>query len=588
MGRFVPLESAEVVAPRSVWPLPANSTKRYVERMPVEPPNDVLAHHQRVEHDLRRKAETAQLLLDAARYLGETLEIERVYDRFHELLADAIQHDGVVVSSFDEHEGLIRAEYVWVEGQHVDPATLPELKVSAAGGMQSEVIRTGRPLLENDVGGRVAGDEGGTFYDVDREGTVRKLPDTGPTHVQAAMMVPVKHEGRVVGVVQLMSDERTYTEEDLEVVEGLAGLMAGAVRMARLETERRRAEASEAAAQAVAAEREQAARLLGAVGDGIFYVRRDGIVRFWNRSAELITGLQSEDVRDRHAKEVVPGWEAITDQVAITEGDEVARVVRVPVEIGGRELWLSFVAVGRREGVVYAFRDMTAERELEQAKSDFIATVSHELRTPMTAVYGAARTLLRPELDLSPEQRTELLEMIATQSERLAQITEEVLLASRLDRGEVIVERDHVDVAELARGTVDAMQSHLGVDVTLDASQSAFATGDRDRIQQILINLLDNAAKFSPRGGGITVSVSQDAEHVRLAVADEGVGIAPSEQQAIFEKFYRVDPHLTETPGGTGLGLYICGELAGRMDGNITVESEPGRGSTFALELPRG
>jgi PAS domain S-box-containing protein len=401
------------------------------------------------------------------------------------------------------------------------------------------------------------------------------------------MMVPIKDEGRVVGVVQLMSDERTYTEDDLELVEGLVGLMAGAVRMARVQTERRRAEASEAAAQAVAAEREQAARVLEAVGDGIFYVRRDGIVRFWNRSAELILGLSSEDVRDRPAAKVVPGWEAITDQVAITEEDEVPRVVRVPVEVGGRELWLSFVAVGRPEGVVYTFRDLTAERELEQAKSDFIATVSHELRTPMTAVYGAARTLLRPELDLSSEQRTELLEMIATQSERLAQITEEVLLASRLDRGEVTVERDHVDVAELARGTVDAMQSHLGVDVTLDGSQSAFATGDRDRIQQILINLLDNAAKFSPRGGGITVSVSQGGDHVRLAVTDHGVGIAPSEQQAIFEKFYRVDPHLTETPGGTGLGLYICGELAGRMEGKIAVESEPGRGSTFVLELPR-
>jgi PAS domain S-box-containing protein len=556
--------------------------------MPVEPPNDVLAHHQQVEHDLRRKAETAQLLLDAARYLGETLEIERVYDRFHELLADAIQHDGVVVSSFDEHEGLIRAEYVWVEGQHVDPATLPELKLSAAGGMQSEVIRTGRPLLENDVGGRVAGEGSGTFYDVDREGTVRKLPDTGPTHVQAAMMVPVKHEGRVVGVVQLMSDERMYSDEDLELVEGLAGLMAAAVGMARLQAERTRAEASEAAAQAVAAEREQAARVLEAVGDGIFYVRRGGVVRFWNRSAELILGLRSEDVRDRPAAEVVPGWEAITDQVAITEGDELPRVSRVPVEVGGSELWLSFVAVGRPEGVVYAFRDLTVERELEQAKSDFIATISHELRTPMTAVYGAARTLLRPELDLSAEQRTELLEMIATQSERLAQITEEVLLASRLDRGEVTVERDRVDVGELARGTVDAMQPHLGAEVTLHAPQAAFATGDRDRIQQILINLLDNAAKFSPRGGGITVSVSQDADHVRLAVVDQGVGIAPSEQQAIFEKFYRVDPHLTETPGGTGLGLYICGELAGRMEGKIAVESEPGRGSTFVLELPRG
>jgi PAS domain S-box-containing protein len=556
--------------------------------MPVEPPNDVLAHQQQVEHDLRRKAETAQLLLDAARYLGETLEIERVYDRFHELLADAIQHDGVVVSSFDERESLIRCEYAWVEGQHVEPTTLPELKLSTAGGMQSEVIRTGRPLLENDVGGRVAGDEGGTFYDVDREGTVRKLPDTGPTHVQAAMMVPVKHEGRVVGVVQLMSDERTYTEEDLELVEGLVGLMAGAVRMARMQTERRRAEASEAAAKAVAAEREQAARLFEAVGDGIFYVRRDGVVRFWNRSAELIVGLCNADVIDRPAAEVVPGWAAIEEQVSITEDDSVPRVARVPVEVAGRELWLSFVAVGRPEGVVYAFRDLTSERELEQAKSDFIATISHELRTPMTAVYGAARTLLRPDVDVSSDQRSELLEMIATQSERLAQITEEVLLASRLDRGEVAVEQDRVDVAELARRTVETMQPQLSLGVKLDAPSEACATGDRDRIEQILINLLDNAAKYSPHGGEIKVSVSESDEHVQVAVADEGVGIAPTEQQAIFEKFYRVDPHLTQTPGGTGLGLYICRELARRMGGAITVESEPGHGSTFVLELPRG
>jgi PAS domain S-box-containing protein len=555
--------------------------------MPVEPPNDVLAHQQ-IEDDLRRRAETAQLLLDAARYLGETLELERVYDRFHELLADTIQHDGVVVSSFDEHEGLIRAEYVWVEGEHVNPGTLPELKLSTAGGMQSEVIRTGKPLLENDVGGRVAGDEGGTFYDVDRDGTVRKLPDTGPTHVQAAMMVPVKHEGRVVGVVQLMSDERTYTEEDLELLEGLAGLMGAAVRMARLQAERLRAEAAEAAAKAVAEEREQAARLFEAVGDGIFFVRHDGVIRFWNRSAELILGLPSEDVSDRPAAEVVPGWQAIADQVSITEGDSVARVVQVPVEVGGRELWLSFVAVGRPEGVVYAFRDLTAERELEDAKSDFIATISHELRTPMTAVYGAARTLLRPELEVSPDQVRELLEMIATQSERLAQITEEVLLASRLDRGEVTVEHDRVDVAELARETIAALDPRLGGKVSIDAPEAAFAIGDRDRISQILINLLDNADTYSSGDGAITVSVSETPDRARLAVTDRGIGIAPGEQQAIFEKFYRADPHLTETPGGTGLGLYICRELAERMEGRITVESEPGLGSTFVLELPRG
>jgi PAS domain S-box-containing protein len=555
----------------------------------MEQPDDVIAHHQRVEQDLRRKAETAQLLLDAARYLGETLEIERVYHRFHELLADVIQHDGVLVSSYDEREGRIHCEYASVEGNRIDPATLPDLKLATAGGMQSEVIRTGRSLLANDVGDRVASGEG-TFYDVDREGTVRKVPDLGPTQVQAAMMVPVKHESRVVGVVQLMSDRQPYTEDDLELVEGLVAQMGAAVRTARLHEERRQAEAAEAAALEAAAQREQSARLLEAVGDGIFYVDGDGFVRFWNHAAELLVGLAAPDVRGRPALEVVPGWEAIAEQVPLTEGDDIPRAVTLPVDVGGRELWLSFVAVRTFRGVVYAFRDQTIEHELDSAKSDFIATVSHELRTPMTAVYGAARTLLRPDVELDAEDSRELLEMIATQAERLAQITEEVLLASRLDRGGVTVEQKPVDVAEIARETARAMEPQLPKRASLDlkVDGSVYATGDPDRIQQIVMNLIDNAAKYSPYGGKITVSVEENGANVRLAVADEGVGIPAAEQQAIFEKFYRVDPELTQGPGGTGLGLYISRELARRMDGEISVSSEPAHGSTFVLELPRG
>jgi PAS domain S-box-containing protein len=551
------------------------------------PHDDVLAHHLRVERDLRHRAETTQLLLDAARYLGETLELDRVYDRFHELLADVVQHDGLVVSSIDEREQLIRAEYVWVEGNRIDPATLPDLKpAEGGGGMQTQVIRTGKPLLENNVGERVASGKG-TFYTVDRDGTIRKVPDAGPPAVQAAMMIPVKHEGRVVGVVQLMSDRQTYTPEELELVEGLVAQMGAAVRTARLHAERRRAEAAEAAARAVAAEREQAVRLLDAVGDGIFFVDREGVVRFWNPAAEVIVGLRADDVRARRAEEVVPGWAAIADQVSVAEGDDMPRAATVPVEAGGRELWLSFVAVGIPDGVVYAFRDQTAERALDNAKSDFIATISHELRTPMTAVYGAARTLLRPDIDLSTENNRQLLEMIATQAERLAQITEEVLLASRLDRGDITVEQEPVDVAAIARETVAAMQSHLGRRVSLEAPTAAHATGDGDRIQQILINLIDNAARYSPEGGKITVSVGENGAHVLLAVADEGVGIPQGEQHAIFEKFYRVGPQLTQAPGGTGLGLYICRELARGMCGEIEVESEPGRGSTFVVEIPK-
>ncbi len=554
------------------------------------PTDDVRAHYLQVERDLRRRAEIAQLLLDAARSLNETLEIDRVYDRFHELLADVIQHDGVIVSSFDERESLIRCEYASVEGNRIDPATLPPLKLSAGGGMQSEVIRTGEPLLANDVAERVESSEG-TFYDVDREGTVRKVPDLGPTRVQSAMMVPVKHEGRVLGVVQLMSDHGPYTPEDLELVEGLVAQMGAAVRTARLHEERRRAEAAEAAARAAAEQREEAARLLEAVGDGVFYVSPEGVVRFWNRSAELVLGLSGDEVRDRPAAEAVPGWQAIAEQVPVAEGDGVPQAVTLPIDVDRRELWLSFVAVRiSMGGVVYAFRDQTAEHKLDAAQSDFIATVSHELRTPMTAVYGAARTLLRSDVDLEADESRALLEMIATQSERLAQITEEVLLASRLDRGTVTIEQEQVDLAEITRETVAAMDRHLGGRASYELTLPAFAyvMGDRDRIRQIVTNLFDNAAKYSREGGRIRVSVEEHDGHVRLSVADEGVGIPASEQEAIFEKFYRVDPEQTQGGGGTGLGLYISRELARRMNGEIFVDSEPSHGSTFVLELPRG
>jgi signal transduction histidine kinase len=207
----------------------------------------------------------------------------------------------------------------------------------------------------------------------------------------------------------------------------------------------------------------------------------------------------------------------------------------------------------------------------------------------MTAVYGAARTLLRSDVDLDAEESRELLEMIATQSERLAQITDEVLLASRLDQGGVTIEHEQVDIVEVARETAATMEPEFEPRASLELKlpDSLHAIGDRDRIQQIVTNLIDNAAKYS-RGGTITVAVEESDGHVRLSVTDEGVGIPAAEQEAIFEKFYRVDPQQTLGPGGTGLGLYISRELARRMNGEIFVASEPSHGSTFVLELPRG
>jgi len=540
------------------------------------------------EQQLARKAQVAELLLNAARQLGETLEPERVYERFHELLTDVIQHDGLVVSSYDDRDDLIRCEYAWVEGNVVDPSTLPPLPLNReGGGMQSRVIMTGEPFLFNDVAERVQQQEG-VFYNVDREGKIEKIPEAGPAGTSAAMMVPVKHERRVVGVVQVMTDRGDYSAEQLELVEGLIAQMAAAVRNARLQKERRRLEAAEAAARAVAEERAQAAQVLEAVGDGIFLVDADGVVRLWNRAAELVTGLEALQVRGRLLRDVITEWDALAGRIPVAERSAAPTSVTLPVELGGRDLWLSFVAVRSADGIVYAFRDLTIDRRLEDVRNDFVTTISHELRTPMAAVYGAAETLLRRNIELSSERGRQLLEIIASQAARLTQITEAVLMTSQLDRGDLPVESRPVDLVELVRATVEAMDARLpqpiGVEVEVPGAV-ALASGDGDRIQQVLVNLLDNAVKYG--GGAVTVRVENVDGSVRVSVADTGPGILPGEQQRIFEKFYRADPQQRNAPGGTGLGLYISRELVRRMEGNLDVSSEPGVGTTFVLELPR-
>jgi PAS domain S-box-containing protein len=540
------------------------------------------------DRDLERKAELAELLLHAARELGESLEPKRVYERFHELLTDVVPHDGLIASSYDDRDEIIRAEYAWTDGAILDASTLPPVRLNReGGGMQSRVIVGGEPLLFNDVAERVKRPEG-VYYNVDRDGTIEKLPESGPSGTSAAMMVPVKEDGRVVGVVQLMSDDGRYTADQLEIFEGLVAQMGAAVRNSRLQLDRRRLEAAEAAARAVAAERAQAARVVDAVGDGIFLLDREGIVSLWNRAAELLTGRRVTHVRGKPLSDVIPEWGELASRIPVAESGALARSVTLPLRVGQDDRWLSFAAVRMADGVIYACHDVTNEQRLEDEKNDLIATISHELRTPMSAVYGAAKTLLRDDTDFSPERRQQLLEMIATQATRLAQITDAVLLTNRLDRGDLRIKAEPVDVAGIVHETVEAFREQLvdsnRIEVEIPDDVGALS-GDRDRLQQVLVNLLDNAVKYGE--SPVTVCADRVDGVIRISVADAGSGIALAEQSRIFQKFYRADPQLTRWPGGTGLGLYISRELTERMGGSLDLRSEPGAGATFVVELPQ-
>jgi signal transduction histidine kinase len=226
-------------------------------------------------------------------------------------------------------------------------------------------------------------------------------------------------------------------------------------------------------------------------------------------------------------------------------------------------------------------------REVDRLKDEFVAVASHELRTPLAAVYGAAITLRQQDLD--PKARDSMLDVIFHESDRLARIVNDVLWASQLESGSLRTAIETCRADELAADVVADARARLpdGCSLELTASPSLPAVAaDPEKLRRVLVNLVDNAVKYSPDGGRIEVELAPADGHVRFAVHDEGLGIPEAEQERIFDKFHRLDPYLQRGVSGTGLGLHICRELVHQMDGRIWVASKPGEGSTFAFELP--
>ena len=384
---------------------------------------------------------------------------------------------------------------------------------------------------------------------------------------RSLMLVPIIARGETLGILTLGSRRPDrFDEHDLDLAQELAGRAGVAMDNAGLVGELRH--------------RAQAAQALEFVGDGVFLVGEDDVVLLWNPAAARITGIPEAEVVGSTAETVLADW-------PLGQGE---RPQTFPVEGPHRELWLSLTAAEFPHGTVYAFRDLTEERAVEQLKSDFVSTVSHELRTPLAAIYGAAMTLQRGDVELNDAQEAGMLEVISGESERLARIVNDILLASRLDSGAATVEITRTDAAELARAVLAAAEAHLppGIELALTVPEPGpQVAADPDGLRQVLVNLVENAVKYSPNGGLVELELEPTDGRVRFVVRDRGLGIPASEHERIFEKFFRLDPNLARGVGGTGLGLYISREIVRRMGGRIRVESRPGSGSTFSFDLPR-
>jgi PAS domain S-box-containing protein len=435
-------------------------------------------------------------------------------------------------------------------------------RAASAVGLAGEVAQFRAPLRMPDVRLRRAAD-----------------PDPLLATYDAYLGVPLTGaEGALLGVLSVYArGARSWRDEEVEALVALAGSASSALSTAELY-------------QRVAVEKERSETILAHVADGIVAVDRDGTVVLWNEAASRITGIERDDVLGRDPAEVLK--RSLSSPESEDGGTRVLAIPR-----GGEEVWLSLSEAVIRDpagevgGRIFAFRDVSAQRLVEQMKSGFVSTVSHQLRAPLTSIYGFAETLLRHDVNFSDEERRTFLQYVASESERLTAIVDTLVNVARLEAGDLQVELAptdlHAVVTEVvASADTGALNGHEFVLELPDEPLAAQA--DDEKLRQVLVNLVDNAVKYSPAGGRVVISARPKSEvgTVEVAVTDEGLGIPQAEHELIFSKFYRRADLGMQEGMGAGLGLFIAEGLVAAMGGSMRVSSIEGEGSSFAFELP--
>ncbi|MBJ6724464.1 ATP-binding protein [Geomesophilobacter sediminis] len=331
--------------------------------------------------------------------------------------------------------------------------------------------------------------------------------------------------------------------------------------------------------------------ILRGMGEGILVADADGTVTLVNPAFRTLFALTAE-VEGRPLIDISrhPGLHDTFRQVT---GTGTERVEELLLTSGGERIvlthWVPLTETGTLQGVVVVFHDITEIRRLENIRKDFVANVSHELRTPITIIKGYAETLASGGLE-NQGQATRFVSIIATHAERLATLVDDLLTLSRLESGNVSLEVKSVPV-EVVAGRVASLleQKSQAKQILVDVSGLAgtpLVLADPGRLEQILVNLLDNAIKYTPSGGAVTFSAACEGNLVRIGVHDTGMGIATRDLPRVFERFYRADKGRSRDEGGTGLGLSIVKHLVQMQGGSVSVESS-GRGTSFFFTLKR-
>jgi len=331
--------------------------------------------------------------------------------------------------------------------------------------------------------------------------------------------------------------------------------------------------------------------ILTSMLEGVLAVDQDLRITFYNASFAHTIGLRAEIPEKARLVEVVrdPVLRDMLSRV-VAAGETLKQRLQLPAAEGRAfEVQAAPLRVAGGRGAIAILHDITDLERLERVRKDFVANVSHELRTPLTAICGYTETLLEGALE-DKENNRKFLEIIKNHAIRLNSIASDLLALSELESGKPSVEQARVSVRaaiEAALRTVEAEARRRRVKLIRGRLEDVEVLGERVRLEQALVNLLDNAVKFNRPDGEVCVEVARITDNqVSVTIADNGIGIPSADLPRLFERFYRVDKARSREMGGTGLGLSIVRHIVERMHGRVTVESQLGKGSVFTILLP--
>ena len=326
--------------------------------------------------------------------------------------------------------------------------------------------------------------------------------------------------------------------------------------------------------------------------DTLFLHMTDGVVAYDRSGALIHCNPAASELLGRPAHAC--GYDALFEPLcpfAHVMAMQRSDYLESELSVGERtiELYFAHFSDGDNGGVLIVLHDVTEQRKTEERRREFVANVSHELRTPLTNVRSYAETIRDAGDDLPRELENSFLDIVINETDRMTHIVQDLLTLSRLDSGRSEMSMARFDFS----AAIDAVLRSIalearrrGHELTHDYHDLPMITGDRGRIEQVMLNVLGNAVKYTPDGGHIRVTAGTVGERVWMEVADDGIGIPEADRGRIFERFYRVDKARSRESGGTGLGLSIATEIVQRHHGTLSLVDRSGPGTTVRLELP--